>query len=391
MRVRIEPLRRESALLAIQGPLAGTSRRFEEGVAEALVDRLDTIRTAGNDGQVIEVPGEFVEPVQLQVVCRSLWEDLPPDAERISQKDLESFGDVNQALSEFYEKAIEKIVAEGLAKEGELRQWFEHALITPALTRGMVFRDVTTTGGIPNEAVAELEKLHLVRGENRAGGRWYELTHDRLVEPVLHSNSQWRARHAQAEHIRMQLESGASAWIAAGRGTHGLLNKDQLDDASRWLQSQEAQELGVSESVLTFVAASREEVQKQSLARARELAFEQQRRAEEQTLVAKRLRLLAAGLIIFFFVALGFAFYSGSQRNKAKRDRIVAMKAMARAEVAEALARKNEDIAKQEAALAKLAMTEAQQQRDIAKALAQRATADEQKDKRIAAYSTSGV
>src|SRR5579875_3769897 len=250
----------------------------------------------------------------------SLWEDLPPDAERISQKDLESFGDVNQALSEFYEKAIEKIVAEGLAKEGELRQWFEHALITPALTRGMVFRDVTTTGGIPNEAVAELEKLHLVRGENRAGGRWYELTHDRLVEPVLHSNSQWRARHAQAEHIRMQLESGASAWIAAGRGTHGLLNKDQLDDASRWLQSQEAQELGVSESVLTFVAASREEVQKQNLARARELALEQQRRAEEQTLVAKRLRLLAAGLIIFFFVALGFAFYSGSQRNKAKRD-----------------------------------------------------------------------
>ncbi len=391
IRVRIEPLRRESALLAIQGPLAGTSRRFEEGVAEALVDRLDTIRTAGSDGQVIEVPGEFVEPVQLQVVCRSLWEDLPPDAERISQKDLESFGDVNQALSEFYEKAIEKIVAEGLAKEGELRQWFEHALITPALTRGMVFRDVTTTGGIPNEAVAELEKLHLVRGENRAGGRWYELTHDRLVEPVLHSNSQWRARHAQAEHIRMQLESGASAWIAAGRGTHGLLNKDQLEDASRWLQSQEAQELGVSESVLTFVAASREEVQKQNLARARELAFEQQRRAEEQTLVAKRLRLLAAGLIIFFFVALGFAFYSGSQRNKAKRDRIVAMKAMARAEVAEALARKNEDIAKQEAALAKLAMTEAQQQRDIAKALAQRATADEQKDKRIAAYSTSGV
>jgi hypothetical protein len=33
---------------------------------------------------------------------------------------------------------------------------------------------------------------HLIRSEWRAGARWYELTHDRIVNPILASNKRWQ-------------------------------------------------------------------------------------------------------------------------------------------------------------------------------------------------------
>ena len=37
-----------------------------------------------------------------------------------------------------------------------------------------------------------LESHHLIRGEQRAGARWYELTHDRFIRPIQKSNTNWR-------------------------------------------------------------------------------------------------------------------------------------------------------------------------------------------------------
>jgi len=48
-----------------------------------------------------------VEPVQLQVVCENLWRALLSlKDEKITQKHLQEYGDVNKALSEFYERSI---------------------------------------------------------------------------------------------------------------------------------------------------------------------------------------------------------------------------------------------------------------------------------------------
>jgi serine/threonine protein kinase len=60
-------------------------------------------------------------------------------------------------------------------------------LITPVGTRGTAYRGQTETAGIPNAAVEALENLHLIRGEWRAGARWYELTHDLFIEPIQES------------------------------------------------------------------------------------------------------------------------------------------------------------------------------------------------------------
>ena len=191
-RFRLERLREGAALLAVTGPLRDTGRSFAEGVAEQLVEELLKVRATTGAGETVEVTGEFVEPVQLQVVCQSLWRDLPPDVVVITQEDLRDFGDVNQALSGFYERSIKRAAQEAGARERALRAWFEDVLITPAGTRGTVFRGREETGGIPNAAVDVLESLHFIRGEWRAGAPWYGLTHDRFIEPIRTSNETWR-------------------------------------------------------------------------------------------------------------------------------------------------------------------------------------------------------
>ena len=65
-------------------------------------------------------------------------------------------------------------------------------LITAMGTRGMVYRAQESTGGVPNAAIDMLESMHLIRAEWRAGARWYELTHDRFIEPILSSNKVFR-------------------------------------------------------------------------------------------------------------------------------------------------------------------------------------------------------
>jgi hypothetical protein len=36
-----------------------------------------------------------------------------------------------------------------------------------------------------------IEARHLIRADVRAGAHWYEISHDRLVEPILRSNAEW--------------------------------------------------------------------------------------------------------------------------------------------------------------------------------------------------------
>ncbi len=193
-RFRMERLRRAAALLAIREPLSDTGRAFDTGVAEQLLEDLLKVRVEVAPGQIESVDGEFVEPVQLQVVCQGLWQDLPPEVTLITYAHLRAFGDVNQALAEFYERSVRRVVRETGVREGKLREWFEQTLMTTAGTRGTVYRDQKRTGGIPNAAVDVLQNLHLIRGEWRAGGRWYELTHDRFIGPIQASNEAWRAR-----------------------------------------------------------------------------------------------------------------------------------------------------------------------------------------------------
>jgi tetratricopeptide (TPR) repeat protein len=215
-RFRMERLHRRAALSAIEGPLRGTRRSFEEGVAETLVENLLKIRVEGMTGETVEVAGEFVEPVQLQVVCHRLWRELPANTLQISERELAAFGDVDQALSGFYEEAIVAASEETGIHQNDLRRWCETWLITSTGTRGIVHRGREQTEGLPNEAVDVLQGMHLIAAEQRAGARWYALTHDRFIGPIQASNERWNRQREHKSAQALSLLRQAQQHLAAG-------------------------------------------------------------------------------------------------------------------------------------------------------------------------------
>jgi hypothetical protein len=184
----LEPLRRPDAELAISEPLRDTGRSFAPEAVDDLVRRLMTSRVEADDSSIVQVDGEFVEPVLLQVVCQTLWSALPAEVTTITLDDAVGLADVDTSLARFYSDAVREAAALGLVSEAEIREWFQENLLTqPGGTRAAVHPGATMTKGMPNQVVSLLEGK-LLRGEVRAGARWLEITHDSLLGPIEQSN-----------------------------------------------------------------------------------------------------------------------------------------------------------------------------------------------------------
>jgi len=297
-RCRIKRLDERAALQAIVKPLTKTRRRFADDAAELLVKNLLKIPLKGADGES-EVMGQFVEPVQLQVVCQSLWEALKPEEIVITKKHVESFGDVNLALTDFYEKAIARAVLIPGVKEGGLRAWFQDKLITADGTRNLVFRrrDSEKVEGLPITAVDLLKEMQIIREKWRGQARWYELAHDRLIAPIQKSNRDWEAQWVGAVQIRKRLEEKASEWARLNRSSKGLLGGVELLEAERWLAGPEAAELTHSEKLSELVQASRSALKQK-----------------------QRQRWLIAALAIVCVAAVGVGIYAYKKYLEAKQS-----------------------------------------------------------------------
>jgi hypothetical protein len=199
---RLEPLDAAAALQAVKRPLEGTPRSFADGVAEDLVERLLTESVEVAPGKTLAVRGRFVEPVQLQLVCRRLWRELPASTAEITSEHVLAFGDVDRVLGQFYDGAVRAAAAAARTSEGKLRKRIEDDFITSVGTRGTVYRSEWEGLGT---ALDTLEERRLVRSEFR-GTQWYELTHDRLIEPVRRSNAEYFAERTRR---RLRLVTGA--------------------------------------------------------------------------------------------------------------------------------------------------------------------------------------
>ena len=90
--------------------------------------------------------GPYVEPVQLQVVCRQLWATLPADATAIETGDVAAVGNVDDALAEFYVSSIKAVAASTGVTERALRAWFDERLITEQGFRAQVHEGPGTAG-----------------------------------------------------------------------------------------------------------------------------------------------------------------------------------------------------------------------------------------------------
>jgi len=236
---RLDFLDYDAALEAIRLPLAGQGISFVDEADEQLLNDLRTIKVQTPDGEAKLELGEYVEPVQLQVVCRRLYNRLNLadrlDKTSIDRQDLASVGDVNQALAEYYREQV-RLVAEKRSAERRIRDWFEDSLITKTGLRSQVMMDKDSSGGLDNRVIWKLVDGHLVRGEKRRGVTWFELAHDRLMQPVLADNDVWRNKELD------RVQQRAWEWKKQNRPDSLLLRGKELEAANTWA-SEHAEEL----------------------------------------------------------------------------------------------------------------------------------------------------
>jgi WD40 repeat protein len=255
-RFRINLLSREAAKRVILCTAADAGADFGEDAIERIVTDLARIRSPrGAPGEWVD--GPFVEPVQLQVVCRRLWtrhmradkrhlrpEDLAATAD--SGDDARALGAVDDALAGFYADCVREAAQGSTTRERAIRDWIESALVSRAKLRSQVMLDPATPLPVPDEALRALGGT-LLRKDVRGGREWLELTHDRLIEPLLWDNNRWRGQHLSLLQLQAHL------WDAAGRADGFLLTGDALERAAAWASTHDHE---LSDTDRRFLAAA---------------------------------------------------------------------------------------------------------------------------------------
>ena len=223
-RYRLDLLTVDQALEAMILPARDVEINFTPAAAQKLVDDLRRIRVQ-RPGGVTEAHGPNVEPVQLQVACKQIWDRLDQGARAIDMKDVEAVGNVDEALAKYYADCVADVAAKSGVSERALRDWFERELVTPQGIRGQVLQGPQQSGASGERAVRMLTDAHLVRADSHRGATWYELAHDRLIAPVQEDNARWREAHLS------DFERRAAWWDEQSRPDHLLLAAAELTAA----------------------------------------------------------------------------------------------------------------------------------------------------------------
>ena len=293
LRVRyyMERLSHEAAITAIRSPVE-KRRPYAEGVAEKLAEDLSRVKVQKPDGTTGTEPGQYIEPVQLQVVCYSLWENLPPEGTEITETDLQVVGDVNQSLGRYYDRRVSEVAKAKNISERQIRDWFDQKMITAGGIRNLVIQErETPSGGLDDDVIQALQS-DLVRAEKRGGATWYELTHDRLVEPILASNKKW------FELNLSPLQRQALLWEDQGRNDNWLLRNQAYTEVLPWVDEHQDELTGPE---MEFLEASR-------------------KKREQLLQATRRTRLFSIVVTIFAVVVLILSIFAFSSAQEARRQ-----------------------------------------------------------------------
>jgi WD40 repeat protein len=246
-RYRLNLLTAEAALFSIRGPAEAQKVDFTEEAARKLTDDLRKIRVQQPDGTSVEQPGLYVEPVQLQVVCRRLWnKKVAKDTTQLTVADVAEAGSADTALADYYSLQVAIVASETKVTERSIREWFDRKLITVQGIRGQVLMAPVKSDGLDNEAIWNLEQAYLVRAEKRAGATWFELSHDRLIRPVRENNGEWFFANLST------LQRQAEVWNDQGRAEGLLLFGKDFMEAEKWAEENAADMTPVEKD---FIAA----------------------------------------------------------------------------------------------------------------------------------------
>jgi tetratricopeptide (TPR) repeat protein len=288
---RLELLGPDAARQAMQRPARAQQVDFTDAAAQRLADDLRTVREMQPDGATVTKLGDAIEPVQLQVVCLRLWNNLAADDNVIDVDDLEGVGDVDSALATYYADSLTRIATETGVLPHAIRTWV-HSLITESGFRTQLLQGPNQ--GLAEAAIWPLVDAHLIRAERRRGATWFELAHDRLVAPVQQDNTAWFAANLST------LQRQAALWAKENRPSGLLLREAELVEAEQWA----AMHPDLADFEADFLNASRNE----------------RARSEREARQTQRIRWLAIGATVVGLLALVAAVWGWGERGRAETE-----------------------------------------------------------------------
>ena len=103
-----------------------------------------------------------------------------------------------------------------------LRKWREEKLITSAGTRNILLQGETSTEGLPNEVVRNLDQSHLIRPSAVVSGRvFYELAYDRDKPTIFLHPPQNLKEYSSFMNIRVaDIKVSYENWRRKGHHHH---------------------------------------------------------------------------------------------------------------------------------------------------------------------------
>jgi WD40 repeat protein len=302
---RLGLLGHSAAKDAIQKPAARKSVSFTGPAADTLIADLSAVKLPDGTLQAGALP--FVEPVQMQVVCRQLWSSLPwadlPMREGEPQIEIEhiaQYARVGEALATYYADKIHEIAKDEGGEawkdlERQIREWFETNLITERGTRAQLRVGAEREHLLPTAVIVGLANAYLIRSEGRPDDRWYELAHDRLISPVMQNNAEWFDANLSP------LQRQARVWDSQHRNEAFLFNPEGLAEAEAWLKTYSGRLTDVEQDFLDQCRERERRRLEELEERRRELEHIKEREQEQRT--AKR-RILAALVVAILAVVV---------------------------------------------------------------------------------------
>ncbi len=236
---RLDFLDVDGAKIAIQQPAAERGVVVTDEATDELVRRLRTMRVQSPSGGTDLVEGPYIQPFQLQVVCRNLWKALTKEKRRgfttIDLDEVKRHADVGRSLRRYYRDAVTDVATATGADELVIRDWFETELITAQGFRNQTLTGPRSASANPVTVALALEDAYLIHSDNRAGAIWYELAHDQFVTPILDDNRNWRNSRLESWQLRArdwQTKRQAELLLTGPELRHARRRADAMDSTT---------------------------------------------------------------------------------------------------------------------------------------------------------------
>ncbi|NIF04787.1 leucine-rich repeat domain-containing protein [Chryseobacterium sp. Tr-659] len=197
----IEPLTKKDAFQAINEP-AGIEGNYyskpfyfkDDNILKELIEKIA-------DGDT-----HLVDPIQLQIVARDIERNIVIGKGKtvIEESDIPEVSDI---IRKFYDDCWDTVSHDFGLKENEIFD-VKKVVVPQLISNGRRDLIITTKipEGNPTNAMHTLKKEGLIREVISDGNTFYQLTHDRLVDPVKNDILRIEERDRVAEEVRIANE-----------------------------------------------------------------------------------------------------------------------------------------------------------------------------------------